>query len=187
MADSEVIDAIATNLAVREFDGRNLSEIDIRRILEAGRLCQSAHNDQPWHFILIRDKDVLNGLAALMKGDMDEQITRQAPMAIALISDSAAEFKFQLIDLGRAAQNMTLAAWELGIGSCFMSGPEPPEREAYRKRAHDFLRVPATKNFVDLVIFGYPKQLKLAKRKRRKLLSQIVSQEIFGRPLALKT
>lgn len=127
---------------------------------------------------------MLNGLAELMKGDMDAQLTRQAPMAIALISDSAAEFEFQLVDLGRAAQNMTLAAWELGIGSCFMSGPEPPEREAYCKKAHDFLQVPASMNFLDLVIFGYPKQCKPAKRKRRKLLSQIVSQEIFGRPLA---
>lgn len=179
----QVFDAISTDLACREFDGKPLSNEHIQRILEAGRRCQSGKNLQPWHFIVIRDKAILNRLAGLMKGDMDEPLVRGAPLAIALVSDPSSEF--HLIDTGRVAQNMTLAAWELGIGSCFMSGPEPPEREPYRKRAHDFLRIPANLNFVDLMIFGYPKRSRVAKHKKRRDLDRMVSQDTFGKPLSL--
>lgn len=118
-----------------------------------------------------------------MKGDMDEPLVKQAPLAMALVSDPVSEF--DKVDVGRAAQNMTLTAWELGIGSCFMSGPEPPDREPYRKEAHDFLQIPPNLHLVDLIIFGYPKHHRMAKHKKRKELSQLTSQDTFGKPLTL--
>lgn len=121
-----VFEAVKCNLAVRRFDDRPVSTNDILRILEAGRLCQRGKNLQPWHFIVIRDKTILNALEEMIKGDLDEPIMKRAPLAFALLSDSASEF--DKVDIGRVGQNMTWVAWELGIGSCFMSGPEAAER-----------------------------------------------------------
>jgi nitroreductase len=179
----KVFDAVKGNLAVRRFDNREVAASDVLRILEAGRLCQSGKNLQPWHFIVIRDKSILRTLGEMMKGDLDEEFMKRAPLAIALLSDAANEF--DKVDIGRAAQNMTLVAWELGIGSCFMSGPEPPEREAFRRKAHDFLNIPPNLHLVDFLIFGYMKRRRQAKTKDRKDLSEITSQDTFGKTLLL--
>ena len=181
----DVFEAISTNLAVREFQDKPIGDEQVSRILEAGRLCQSGKNLQPWHFIVIRDRVVLNKLGEMMLGDMDEPLVKKAPLAIGLVSDPKSEF--DKIDVGRAAQNITLAAWELGIGSCFMSGPEPPNRESYRKEAHDYLNIPPSLNLIDLIIFGYPKRRRMAKHKKRKELTQLISLNKFGRPLTLKS
>jgi len=178
-----VFQAVSTNIAVREFQDRPLNEEHLRQILEAGRLCQSGKNLQPWHFIVVRDKQLLNGLADLMRGDLDEPVVRKAPVAIAIVSDPTSEF--HVLDAGRTAQNMTLAAWELGIGSCFMSGPEQPDREPYREKAHDLLGIPDRLNLVDLVVFGYPKRRTVVRRKKRKELQEIASEKRYGNPLVL--
>lgn len=184
-AKLRIFEAVKSNLAVRSFDDRQVSASHILRILEAGRLCQSGKNLQPWHFIVIRDKVILNALGEMMKGDLDEPIMRRAPLAIALLSDTASEF--DKVDIGRAAQNMTLVAWELGIGSCFMSGPEPPERESFRRKARDFLNIPSNFYLVNFLVFGYLKRRRQAKQKNRKDLREITSQDMFGNPLLLTT
>ncbi len=183
MNSMRVFDAILTNLAVRNFQDRPINEEHLQRILDAGRLCQSGKNLQPWHFIVIRDRNLLNRLADLMKGDPDEPIVRRVPLAVALLSDP--EYDSHSVDIGRVAQNMTLAAWELEVGSCFMWGPEPPDRKPYREAARALLGIPDRFDFVGLLVFGYPKQLRMAKQKKRKQLREIVSENRFGTPFVV--
>jgi nitroreductase len=175
-----VYDAVRTNIAVREFTEQPLAEEHLTQILDAARLCQSGKNLQPWYFIVIRDRRTLDALAELMKGDVDEAIMKRSHTAIAVISDPKSEF--DVVDGGRAAQNMTLVAWELRIGSVFISGPEPPERVPYRKKAKQLLGVPEHLNLVDLIVFGYPKRWRMVKQKRRKALKDIVFEGRFGHP-----
>jgi hypothetical protein len=59
---------------------------------------------------------MLDALVNLMKGDVDESITRKAPLAIALVSDPRSEF--HIVDTSKAAQNMTLQALELRVVLC---------------------------------------------------------------------
>jgi nitroreductase len=180
----DVYNAVLTNIAVREFTTEALKDSHLVRILDAARLCQSGKNLQPWYFILIRDRSTLDALADLMKGDVDEEIMKRSHTAIAIISDPVSEF--DVVDAGRAAQNMTLTAWELGIGSVFISGPEPPERVPYRKKAKELLGIPARLNLVDLIVFGYPRHTRTVTRKNRKALKDIVFEERFGQPMTLK-
>jgi nitroreductase len=181
----DVYKAVVTNIAVREFTDEPLKEEHLIRILDAARLCQSGKNLQPWYFVVIRDRSTLDALAELMKGDVDEAIMKRSHTAIAVISDPKSEF--DVVDAGRAAQNMTLVAWELGIGSVFISGPEPPDRISYRNKAKVLLGIPDRLNLVDLIVFGYPKRLRMVKRKRRKELKDIVFEKRFGRPTTLST
>jgi len=174
----KVHEAVLTNIAIRDFKDEPVRDEHIIKILDSGRLCQSGKNLQPWYFIVIRRRELLNALADLMKGDIDEERTRKAPVAIAIVSDPRSEF--HVVDAARAAQNMTLVAWELGVGSAFISGPEPPEREPYRMEAKKLLDIPENLNFIDLMIFGYPKHWRTVRKKNRKPLRDIVFEEKFG-------
>jgi len=178
-----VFEAVKTNIAIRYYNKRPVEEAHILRILDAARLCQSAKNLQPWYFILVRDRSALEQLSGYMKGDMDEDELKYATIAIAVVSDPASEF--HLVDCGRAIQNMTLVAWELGIGSVMISGLEPPNRESCREQIKQFLGVPPNLHLVDLVIFGYRKRKVKAKHKKRKPLAEIAFLEKFGAPMRI--
>jgi nitroreductase len=174
-----VYEAASTNVAVRDFQPRIITDDELKIILEAARLTQSAKNLQPWEFIVIKDRNTLDSLAELMKGDIDEDLTKNSPMVVAIVGDLKSEF--WLFDLGRVVQTMTLVAWELGIGSCVISGPEPPDREEYRTKAGKMLVVPDNKRMQELVAFGYPKKKMLSRpNKIRKKMSEIVFEEKFG-------
>lgn len=109
--------AISTLRVVRRFDDRLLEEVHLDRILEAGRHAGSSKNLQRWTFIVCRDRDHLRQLAEV--GPTAGHVAGAA-LAIALVMpdprvpDAPLSIAF---DLGRVAQNMVLAAWELGIGS----------------------------------------------------------------------
>lgn len=106
--------AIKTKRAVRQYTDRPVSDEAIRSILNAGRLSQSSKNSQPWEFIVVKNRDTLKQLA--QTGDYAGHL-QHANMAIVLVS-KAGNVAWTSFDLGQAAANMQLAAWELGVGSC---------------------------------------------------------------------
>jgi len=110
----EAIDSVR---AVRSFAADPLSPAEEERILNAGRRAGSAKNRQPCAFVVVRDRARLAELAAV--GPYAGHLAGAAA-AIALVTPDphAAEAPLSIMfDLGRAAQNMVLAAWELGVGS----------------------------------------------------------------------
>ena len=136
-----VSELIRTKRAVRQFTDEPLSEEAIHSILNAGRRAQSSKNTQPWHFIAIRDRETLLQLSQC--GAYAGHLAG-APFAVALISSTDEGF-----DLGQAAANMQLTAWELGIGSCIASMWEPEKAKA-------ILGVPHDQHFDIAISFGYP-------------------------------
>ena len=109
--------AIDSIRVVRKFQDRPLDEAHLRRILDAGRRAGSSKNLQRWAFIVVRERTHLGELAAV--GPYAGHLAGAA-VAIALITPDPAGDDAPLSvmwDLGRAAQNMVLTAWELGIGS----------------------------------------------------------------------
>lgn len=111
----ETYRTIVTKRDTRGFLEREVPEDAQRRILQAGRMAGSSKNSQPCRFIVLRDQGVKEEFAKC--GDFAAWLP-QAPFAvvIAVIGGTRAEF-----DAGRAAQNMMLAAWAEGIGSCPIS------------------------------------------------------------------
>lgn len=109
--------AINTIRVVREFADRPVESAHLDRILNAGRRTASSKNRQDWTFIVVRDRAHLRELAAV--GRYASHLAGAA-VAIALVRPPARnehQLATFLWDLGRAAQNMVLAAWDLGIGS----------------------------------------------------------------------
>ena len=141
--------AINSIRVVREFSDRPLTDDDVRRIVNAGRRAGSSKNAQRWAFVVVRDRDRLSRLAR--SGSFAQHVAGAA-VAIALVTPDphAADAPLSVVwDSGRAAQNMLLTAWELGIGSCPATVYE-----------HDVVRqelgLPADHHCEYILSFGYP-------------------------------
>ena len=107
----EVFDAVRTLLAVRNYQDKRVPSEVVRRIVEAGRLTGSSMNRQPWHFIVVENRDTLRQLGALAKTG---PYIAQAPLAIVVVIERT---MFSVSDASRAIQSMILTAWSDGVGS----------------------------------------------------------------------
>jgi nitroreductase len=137
--------AIESIRVVREFSSEALEPGHVERILNAGRRAGSSKNQQHWAFIVVRDRERLRDLAAV--GRYAGHLAGAA-VAIALVTPSPASPSV-MWDCGRAAQNMVLAAWELGIGSV-------PATVYDHDLAHRLLALPSERRCDFLLSFGHP-------------------------------
>ena len=113
----ETWDAIRSRRNVRQFEPRTLSDAELDRILEAGRIAPSSRNWQPWDFVVVTDREQLARLAEVWRGGA--HIARAAA-AIAMIGPIVEEERrrgWLYFDHGQAAMLMQVAAADLGIGS----------------------------------------------------------------------
>lgn len=156
-----ILDLIRTKRAVREFSSQPVPEEIVGEILEAGRLAQSSKNDQPWHFVLVHDRETLRRLSTC--GRYAGHLAG-ADFAVALVLQPGYDF-----DMGQAAAYMQLAAWDRGVASCIASMWEPDKAKA-------ILGVPAEKQLNTAISFGYPAQ-RPGKIRDRRPLEDIVRRE----------
>jgi nitroreductase len=144
----EVYDAIKTNRSVRQFSDQPVSHDDITRIVNAGRLSGSAKNRQSWHFVVVTERATLQALSVC--GPWCAHLAGAAFGVVMAQEDLRdPETLTKPFDLGRASQNMILAAWALGIGSCMAT-----IYEADKARAA--LEIPAGMEVPWAISFGYP-------------------------------
>jgi len=135
--------------AIRRFADRPLEPADLERILDAGRRSGSSKNLQRWSFIVCRDRTHLRELAKV--GPFAGHLAGAA-VGIALVTPDprGAEAPLSILfDLGQAAANMMLVAWELGIGSV-------PATVYEQDLARTLLGYPADRYCEYLLSFGYP-------------------------------
>ncbi len=142
----DVLQAIKQKRAVRQFQAKALPQEAVLAILNAGRRAQSSKNGQPWRFVAIQDKAMLQGLSEC--GAYAGHLAGAALGVAILIPDPNEEFQI-LFDAGQCAAYMQLAAWELGIGSCLASIYEP-------EKARQVLGFPAELHLRVALSFGYP-------------------------------
>jgi nitroreductase len=111
-------DAVRHKRAVREFAPRPLEAAHLDRILAAGRRAHSAKNRQRWGFVVVRDRASLQALSKA--GPWAGHIAGAAAVVALVTPDPrAADAPLSITwDLGGAAAQMMLVAWELGVGSC---------------------------------------------------------------------
>lgn len=141
--------AITTKRMVRAFADRPLEPDHLVRVLNAGRRAASSKNLQRWDFIVCRDREHLTELGAV--GPWAGHLAGAA-VAVALVTPDPAAADSPLsvsFDLGMAAGNMMLAAWELGIGSV-------PATVYEQDLARRLLGYPDDHHCEYLISFGYP-------------------------------
>ncbi|MBI1893728.1 MAG: nitroreductase family protein [Candidatus Rokubacteria bacterium] len=165
----EVFEAVRTMLAVRRYQDRPVPEAVLRRILEAGRLTGSAMNTQPWHFIVVGDRETLRRLGALAQTG---PYIAQAPLAIVVAVDKS---RFAVSDASRAIQSMLLTAWADGVGSNWVGFGGLEEVKA-------LLKIPAKVDVLAILPFGYPVGVVGRGKKQRKPLAAVAHRERYGQP-----
>jgi nitroreductase len=166
--------AVRTKRAVREFADRPIDPGDLERILAAGRRAHSSKNLQRWAFIVVRDRERLRALSTL--GRYAGHVAGAAA-AVALVTPDprAPGTPLSVVwDLGGAAAQMMLVAWELGIGSCPATVYEPD-------RARELLGYPPDLHCEYLLSFGHPRDPSVltapSRRGGRRPPDEVVHQE----------
>jgi len=165
----EVFDAVRTVLAVRKYKETPVPPDVVRRIVEAARLSGSAVNGQPWHFIVVDEKDKLQQLGALARTG---PYVAQAPLAVVVAIQRT---KFSVADAARAIQSMVLTAWSDGLGSNWVGFMGLDEIKP-------LLNIPDELDVLAIIPFGYPPQPVGKGKKNRKALSEVVHRGRFGQP-----
>ena len=159
-------------MAVREYAEREVPADVVRTILESAHLTASASNLQPWHFVLVQDREALRKLGSMV---------RTGPYIAGAAAAVIVAYEKERGDLGisdgsRAIQSMMLTAWSQGVASNwtgFAGRLDEVRKEFGFPDSYDVLAV---------VTLGYPKR-KVIGNKKRKPLGEVVSAERFGTPL----
>jgi nitroreductase len=167
----DVFEAIKTMLAVREYQPRPVPDEVVMQIVEAARLTGSARNTQPWHFVVVRERDNLRRLGELASTG---PYIANAALAIAIL---VPERQGGHIDGTRAAQDMMLAAWSAGVGSNWVGHVNTPE-------IRRLLQAPEELMVLTVLPFGYPAKPVGVGKKQRKPLAEVASAEYFGNSFA---
>ena len=153
-----LIDLILSRRSIRSYENKDIPEDVLQQILEAGRQAPSAANRQPIRFVVVTDHDILKNLC-------DTLITRfvkTAPAAIAGCADvkSLLTGKWAVVDTTIAMQNMVIAAWALGIGSCWIGA-------CNEEKVRKLLKIPDRWKFVALLTLGYPAEQPKPRKKKQ--------------------
>lgn len=150
------MEAIFKRRSVRKYTEEIVSEDLIEQILRAGMAAPSAANEQPWQFIVVDDKDLLNEISNIHG---HAQMLKEASHAIVICSDKAYQKLegFWVQDCAAATQNMLLMAQHLGLGSVWL-GVYPMEKTMAGLK--QLLNLPEGVTPVTMIALGYPAETK---------------------------
>ncbi len=114
----DLFEAIHTRRSIRAFTDEPVDEAALTEVLRAAMAAPSAGNAQPWHFVVIDDRAVLDAIPDIHP---HAAMCRQAPLAVAVAAELALEkfpgFGYWTLDCSAAVQNLMLAARGLGLGT----------------------------------------------------------------------
>src|SRR4030042_372891 len=142
-----LIDYILTRRSVRRYEKREIPEAVLAQILEAGRQAPSAVNEQPIHFIVVKDNEIKKGLSNFLFN----RFINDAPAVMVGCADvnSLMTGKWALVAATIAMQNMVIAAWTLGVGSCWIGAFD-------EEKVKELLKISDRWKVVALLTLGYP-------------------------------
>ncbi len=148
----ETLQAIFTRRSVRKFLRKEIEQQKIDLLLRAAMQAPSAHNKQPWHFILINERKILNAIADFHPY---AKMLYKAPLAITVCGDLLRESKdgYLALNVAAATQNILLAAHAQGLGAVWIA-VYPTE---YRiEKIKELLHLPQHILPISMVAVGYP-------------------------------
>lgn len=147
---------IFTRVSIRKFKDQPVEEEKIIAILRAAMQAPSAHNQQPWEFYVIRDKEMLEELSRISNYSM---CIKNAPAAIVSVYRTAdlPSPSFAQVDMSIAMENLWLETAHQGLGGVWI-GTAP--KEEVMKAVERILHLPDDRRAFAVFPFGYPAQEK---------------------------
>lgn len=155
--------SLKTHISPRAIEPEKIIEI-----LEAGKLAASARNYQPWRFIVVNDKEVIQNLVEAFSES--NQVIKDAPVILIVCGRAADDVirdgrEYYLFDIGLAVCNMVLAATDLGLVTHLMSAFD----EVHVKQV---LHIPEEVRAVVATPLAYPLEPSYAEAARERLASR---------------
>ncbi|MFH1240387.1 MAG: nitroreductase [Candidatus Diapherotrites archaeon] len=163
---NDVLDAIYKRRSVRKYSEKEVSEEIVKELINAGIMAPSARNTQPWNFSIVQGKEKIKEfsdkaleqrkiLGKIIGGSFKVMglgsLFYNAPLLIFISGKS--DYSYLKDDVNLAVQNMFLAAYSLGLGSCWIGMAKDLNKN---KSAKKELGIPADFEIVAPLIFGYP-------------------------------
>jgi len=174
----DAFEAIKNRRSVRAFTNEPVSDKEITKIIDAARWAPSAGNIQPWEFVVIRDPEIKRGLSVAA---LDQTFIEEAPVVIVVCANqlrsgsgygSRGVNLYCLQDTAAAIQNMLLAAYALGLATCWVGAFQEEE-------ATKVLKIPNGVRPIAIIPVGHPAEKTEAPDRRP--LNEIVHHETFSR------
>lgn len=162
----DALTAIKTRRSIRVFRPDPVDSKLLEEMVDCARLAPTAHNVQPWEFVVVRDRARLRGIAQMT--DYGRFIA-EAPACIVVLCKTT---KYYLEDGSAATQNLLLAAHALGLGACWVAGDKKP----YAARIAALVGAPADYKLVSLVPVGHPAE---SPQKDKRALREVLHWEHF--------
>lgn len=151
----EAIDAILSRRSIRKYTADPIHQNVIDELLKAAMSAPSASNEQPWHFVVITDRRILNEIP---KSHPYSQMLTEAPIAIVVCGDLDKGKGWWVQDCSAATENLLIAANAKGLGSVWLGVYPREQRVAGIQR---LLGLPEHIIPLCVVPIGYPAERKL--------------------------
>ncbi len=163
-----------SRFSLRKYKPIPVSEEDLNYVLEAGRVAPSAVNYQPWHFLVLREKEALEKIHQTYQRDW----FKEAPVVIVILGDHNQGWKradgkdHTEIDIAITADHITLAAVDRGLGTCWVCNFD-------KQKTIELFQLPDHLEPIVFLPLGYPDIQPDPERhkEKRKPLSDIVSYD----------
>jgi nitroreductase len=149
----EALEAIQRRRTVRKYTGEPVAREDLEKIVDAGRLAATGNNRQPWDFIVVTDREMIDRLKVASAW------MEKAGAIIAVVMDSSSRWWVE--DGAAAVENMLIASTALGYGSCWLEGYTLPLEEEFKA----LLNVPKDKRLLTLIPIGVPAEWPTVEKK----------------------
>ena len=146
----ETLKAILGRRSIRRFERKVVSRDDLTEIVKARSFAASGGNRQNWRFVAVADGDKVTATTETLgwlNGWRPSEEEGPAAHVIALIPEGAS--RSVALDGAAAVQNMMLAAWDRGIGSCWFGSVK-------REKLGEVLGIPAEWEILAVLALGYP-------------------------------
>lgn len=150
----EFIETIFARRSIREYTNEKVSKKDIKTMLEAAMAAPSSSNLQPWHFIVVTNRQMLDNLAKIHPYG---KMLVKAPLCIAVCGDTRISLPSWVQDCSAATENLLLAATALGLGAVWVGVYPEEERINPIKKV---LRIPESIVPLNLISVGHPAEQK---------------------------
>jgi nitroreductase len=160
----DALEAIRKRRSVRQYTGDPIPWEDLEKIVDAGRLAATGSNQQPWDFVVVTDREMIDQLK-VAAGWMEE-----AGAIVAVVMDPSSRWWVE--DGAAAVENMLIASTALGYGSCWLEGYTLPREEEFKK----LLGIPEKKRLLTLVPIGVPAEWPT---REKKVLEEVLHWERY--------
>ncbi len=166
----ELLELIKSRRSIRKFKQQPISEEFIQQILEAARWAPSGLNNQPWRFIIIKDKKSIEELSQFTKYSY---IIKQAAILIVVFLDNTASYDRtkDIQAIGACIQNMLLMCHALGLGCCWIG-----EILNRKDEVEKFLGISSSLELMAVLAIGWPQETPTIGK--RKPLDELILKKI---------